>query len=1068
MTRIIIFLLMINILSVLQCFSQQWADAVSKYEKYLAARKYDSALVWAEESAALARGLAGEKNLHYCGLLRNLATAHFYLGNYKKAQYFILKEALTRESLKATNDAGYIDCLDAASVICRHAGNYEEALSQLKKAEPKALKLYGQFSARYARILECFAGVYHDYGFSAGDDVYIRQEERYLRQAGDIYRQHTGLEAEALVIKNLADLAAWYNNIGNSPRAEALMQEVIEYCRKNTGPESPAYASALNNIGVIYYGSGNYKRAEKSFIEALSVLKNSEEKTELETATTLNNLGALYHRMGNFTFAGRLLEEARDLFLNLSRNESPDYSLVLNNIASILISKEYYESTEKKNPQNLIDAGKLLNQSESLFNLNCTAPHPFHHTIISNMAIWYNLTCDKVKSALLLKDLTYDANLTMRAVSMTNKMSISGSLPVNGAPVYGKGIEPVIIPVTVDLMTQVAASNAEMTYGGENDAVTTALIRLTLGRAERMKKEVGEYHPAYATLLKSLIVSYASVDDMKREEELTLEYMRVINQKTLQDFSYLSENEKEMYYQTRLPEIHSFLTYALMRKRTNPAITTHAYNNVLLSKGLMLKSSTAMRQAILNSNNPELLRKFDEWIALKKEISRLYATPVEMRDKDLTSLESMANELERTLVSESQDFSDYQKALQVTWEDVKKDLKPGEAAIEFADFRKREKDGGNDVFYCALILRYNSQWPEMIKLFTEDQLKEAIERHSYTPYIIGQIYGTLKKPEDKLYNLIWKPLEQYLEGINTVYVSPSGLLNKVSFPAISNGKGGYLCDNYLINLKGSSGIKTLSTELIREPRPAALIFGGINYSTENSSEEVWSYLEGTKKEGDIISGILKGANYDVTYLSDNKATETYFKENAGRFNIIHLATHGFFFDDPNRKRFEEAKKNIDFGQISFRGTTRSFGVENFVNNENPLMRSGLVLAGANDVWANTVNTHPEDGVLTAQELTQIDMRKSDLVVLSACETGLGDIRGSEGVYGLQRALKIAGTRFIVMSLWEIPDRETVEFMNIFYNNILKFNNTRLAFQKAREGLRSKYDPFYWAAFVLME
>ena len=253
-----------------------------------------------------------------------------------------------------------------------------------------------------------------------------------------------------------------------------------------------------------------------------------------------------------------------------------------------------------------------------------------------------------------------------------------------------------------------------------------------------------------------------------------------------------------------------------------------------------------------------------------------------------------------------------------------------------------------------------------------------------------------------------------------------------------------------------------------ERKPSALVFGGINYTTGNPENEVWSYLEGTKKEGDIVSKILQTASFDVKYLSDNEATETFLKNNAGKFNILHLATHGFFFEDPNRKRFEAARKNVEFGNLAFRGITRSFGVENFVNNENPLMRSGLVLAGANDVWADTVNTHPEDGVLTAQELVQMDMRRSDLVVLSACETGLGDIKGSEGVYGLQRSLKIAGTHFIVMSLWEIPDRETVEFMTIFYNNIVKTNDIRSSFHTARETLRARYDPYYWAAFVLLE
>ena len=132
------------------------------------------------------------------------------------------------------------------------------------------------------------------------------------------------------------------------------------------------------------------------------------------------------------------------------------------------------------------------------------------------------------------------------------------------------------------------------------------------------------------------------------------------------------------------------------------------------------------------------------------------------------------------------------------------------------------------------------------------------------------------------------------------------------------------------------------------------------------------------------------------------------------------------------------------------------------------MRSGLVLAGANDVWVKTEKGGTDDGVLTAQEVTQIDMRKNDLVVLSACETGLGDIKGSEGVYGLQRALKMAGVKYIIMSLWQIPDKETVEFMSAFYNNLLKDKEIKKAFYDAQKAMRAKYDPYFWGAFVLME
>jgi len=128
----------------------------------------------------------------------------------------------------------------------------------------------------------------------------------------------------------------------------------------------------------------------------------------------------------------------------------------------------------------------------------------------------------------------------------------------------------------------------------------------------------------------------------------------------------------------------------------------------------------------------------------------------------------------------------------------------------------------------------------------------------------------------------------------------------------------------------------------------------------------------------------------------------------------------------------------------------------------------LVFAGANDVWNNSEIDKEDDGVLTAQEVTQIDMRKNNLVVLSACETGLGDIKDSEGVYGLQRAFKMAGVKYLIMSLWQVPDKETVEFMETFYTKLLQVKEIRKAFAETQIEMRAKYDPYFWAAFGLIE
>jgi CHAT domain-containing protein/soluble cytochrome b562 len=1061
--------LVIILIMLCSCFkgiSQAWNRSDSLWNKYFTEERYDSALYYAGEASAIMRGTAGENNSQFALLLEKLAITYYALGEYKKAEYLILQEIGLWESLKKTDQLEYINCLETATLICRKEGDYGEALKQIDKADRTAKDIYNPEGPVYAEIFYYYAGLYHDMGCSDNDMVYLKLEEKYLNLAENVYEKYGERKTNELII-NKSDLAVWNNNMGNSPAAEALLMEVKNLCEKKFGAGSTAYAAAMNNLAVIYYYRSDYKHSEQLLVDAIDIYKKSPEAGSIRTAACLNNLGALYQDIGNYGLASDLINEARHLYEKNLQQENPAYAVLLNNLASVSIAEEYYAAAENKNRQRLVDAGKMLATADSVFLLNCRKPHPFSKAIMTNIAIWDYVTGNRKKAADIWNDMMFDSNISNKLIAMMDKMSIS-ERPANSG-IMKNGPDPVLIPITVKLVAELTENYMQFASSGESDAIVNGLLKLMMGKANNIKKAVGPYHQAYATMLKSLIGIYNSFDDEKTAEELTIEYINVINHKTLLDFTYLSESEKEMYYQTRLPDQDYFTSFSLSRMKANPLITRNTYNNVLLNKGLMLKSSTAMRVAILNSGNPELLKKYDEWTSLQKQISVLYATPLEMRTQDLTVLEKQANDLEKSLVESSQDFSDYRKGFQITWADVRKNLQPDEAAIEFTDFRKREMDGGNAVIYCALVVRSNSEYPEMIKLFDESQLRAIISQPGVNAFSgVNNIYGAAGSQNDKLYNLVWKPVEPYLNGIKKVYISPSGLLNKISFPAISKDKDVYLCDEYQIEIKESTGNVVNQAIFSQESKPTALVFGGIQYGSENSNNDVWPYLKGTKDEGDTVRNILEKGKIEVSYLSGSIATETSFKQDAPKYNILHLATHGFFFPDPNEIRFEEKKQEVEFGRITFRGSSSAYGVNSFVNNDNPLMRSGLVLAGANDVWDKPEKEEADDGVLTAQEVTQIDMRKNDLVVLSACETGLGDIKGIEGVYGLQRALKMAGVKFIIMSLWQIPDRETVEFMSRFYNYLVLVKDIKSAFYKTQMDMRAKYDPYYWGAFVLLE
>ena len=335
----------------------------------------------------------------------------------------------------------------------------------------------------------------------------------------------------------------------------------------------------------------------------------------------------------------------------------------------------------------------------------------------------------------------------------------------------------------------------------------------------------------------------------------------------------------------------------------------------------------------------------------------------------------------------------------------------------------------------------------------------------------------------RLYELIWKPLDSLLTKGDKVYYTPSGLLHQIALAAIPFSKDTLLSDRYDLNpLSSMAGL--LKESSFKETKPESMIlFGGIKYdalekdltalvkkdtsaqafvSRSLSSDLIrgnnWNFLPGTLTETQFIASIAKTNKIEVrSYYGLTALEETYKKIGFGKSpQVLHISTHGFFFPDPKINKKDNQ-------------SIREEGAEVFKYSNNPLNRSGLLFAGANNTWGGNPIPNIEDGILTSYEVSNVALSNTQLVVLSACETGLGDIKGSEGVYGLQRAFKMAGAEYLMMSLWKVPDAETSEFMIAFYNSWFNGKSIPLAFNYTQKLMKKKYpkDPYKWAAFVLV-
>jgi len=530
--------------------------------------------------------------------------------------------------------------------------------------------------------------------------------------------------------------------------------------------------------------------------------------------------------------------------------------------------------------------------------------------------------------------------------------------------------------------------------------------------------------------------------------------------------------------------------------RSGLSYTGLAYDNELVHKGMILNSENAMKDAILNSGDTILTTRYAGLQMTRRRIIALEQSQGSPREMD--SLARRAEYLEKELMRSSGDFACLNRQFAMQWTDFKDRLRPGEAAIEFTRFLYRSPAGWTDtVIYCALMIRKQDSIPHMIFLCTEDDLEMTLPKPGQAGKSIDLVYaasrsiGTFQAEEGgmaekALYPLIWGPMDSLLQGIETVYYAPAGLLHSVSMAAIACPGGTMLMDRYQLVQLGST--RTLSMPQKEVEIRDAVVFGGIQYDLDTLKlmEEAekynmdqddfltmdteprggaragFPYLEGTREEAERVSGELKRAGIGVEVITGKNAPEEVFMSLSGAASptVIHIATHGFYLPDTLSSR-EDREELLRGAQ----------GEERFRLSDDPLLRSGLIMSGGNRAWqGQAVPEGLEDGILTAKEVSNMNLLNTQLVVLSACQTGLGDVKGSEGVEGLMRGFKMAGVKYIMISLWEVPDKETVEFMAHFYRNWLGGGEIRAAFQNTQKQMRAKYpdEPYKWAAFVLVE
>jgi CHAT domain-containing protein/tetratricopeptide (TPR) repeat protein len=874
----------------------------------------------------------------------------------------------------------------------------------------RALKLAINSSpSKHALTLGMIGQIYFDYG------NYDKAAEYFLSEK-NLKQTFLGKTNTSYAV-SLNNLSSAYQELGRYQEAEQLLLEAVDI-KNSANIKDTILAKSYHNLGKLYHSLGEYSKSEKYYLMALDIKKKICGESHPLYANTLYNLGLLHKSFGNFQYAEKELNKAYDIYKRsgdetMIRQVELQLAMVYKNLKK---DKEFSEILFNNNAQNIDesspDAGTTLYELALLNIINKD----------------YKNAESMLQKAKVIIDKQYGKSSTM-FISCLNALGI------------------------VNWMQD----NLDDAYKYLNQVVSLRQVFY------------GEEHPEYASAIHNLAGLQVEMKDYPQADKNYSEALSIYLVLIKNYFPFLSETEKSRFNQNIKERFDMFYNYVLQRKDANPVLISEMFNYRLATKGILLNNSRIIKAEIENRGDAFLSGNYNKLLKIKEQLSiayRLNKKEAARIGLNIDSLESAANELEKSISGSSITFKNEYEKKDITWKDIASKLDDDEAAVEIVAFNYFSKGWTDQTFYVALIIKKETTSSPELVIIDRDNLLEK-------DFIANYINSIRHKIEDKnSYKAFWQAIDEKLTGKKKLYVSDDGVYNKINLNTLLMPDNKYLFEqkeiisltNISDILKIKEGEKPLYTnnnaELFGSPAFDYDLTGNTG-KTENSVHTLLptdirkvtiTSLPGTLKEVEDISNLLNDNKWQAHLFFNAQATVTQVKQTTN-IRLLHIATHGFFLD--NIEPLSEKKV---------------FGINLSNSYENPYLRTGLLFTGAETTINNTASAsgNSDDGILTAYDVLSLNIGKPELVVLSACETGLGDIKNGEGVYGLQRAFQIDGARNIIMSLWKVDDEITSEFMDVFYKKWIEGSSIHDALKEARQNIKEKYpEPYYWGAFVLI-
>ncbi|MDZ4163811.1 MAG: CHAT domain-containing tetratricopeptide repeat protein [Smithellaceae bacterium] len=897
-------------------------------------------------------------------------------------------------------------------------------------------------------------------------------------------------------------IASVYRARGQFRNAEEQLGLAFELVRKELGENHRYTVSALNNLAGLLKEMGRYGDAEKQYLSALAILKTLPDTTPEDETGILNNLAVLYMNTSRYSDAEPLLKKilklaekatGRDWLdekMNISRDRQKlVWGRQMMNLANLYFNMKRYDEAESHTLKALEIFRSILGED-----------HPEVARVKSDLGELYSATRQGDKAE---KMLTEAINNALKVYG-NNPHPVVAEYYVSLAQLYqNMGLYREALP-----FARLALDMLQKTVGKENPKTlrsmnNIAVIHINLGEmktAEKILREVletakavlGENHQSVATNMSNLGNVLAAQGRHNDANKLFASAINSNEHKREDAFLILSEQQKLNYINSMLLQVQLYLSHLVQHGPFNNQAVVTAMNIWLRWKGSVMEAQGRYVDALYSSDDPTLQNRFDELAQVQRELAKAQLSPDEERrlkaqGRTLRDLSKRKEDLEAELSWLSREFTANRLSASISLEKLSGFLPKNSVYIDFAeiamaDFSLQEPVKPRYVAFVLIPGRENlvrfvdiadrDTLNSMLRDYLSEMKKMAEARPDHDRKLLDQYAADI-------YQAVFKPLIPLFSGRENLFVSPDGALNLIPFEILKGLNTGYIVEEFQINYT-ASGRELLRNAAIGDTvaGPAIIIADpdfDMAVSKDGKTASIlpdtsrslrgtlasdfsgvhFDRLPDTKQEADSIAAILSGSGIRVHNYQGRDATEkALFSSRNPR--ILHLATHGYFLKD----------------SVSSAGTTRGLKLklkgsqqeEPFAQVENPMLRSGIVLAGANKSLAEG----SDEGVVSAEKILGLRLRGTDLVTLSACETAVGDVKTGEGVFGLKRAFLLSGAKTLVMSLWSVPSAETTELMTEFYLLMSRGASKSKALREAKlKMMKQKPHPFYWGAFIMI-